>query len=195
MWIALNTLPPEGRTIVVDDPAVWAEPLAEFGMSCSVVTPLHGEVTLLPQSGEGMNGGCLVRGILTGEVTVPCNLCAEDAHLVINSRFESFEPVPVDGEAPDVDDEDEFADADASDIDEAVVRVENGVPEINPAALLWEEFLLSLPVKPLCRLDCKGLCPTCGRNRNEGACQCVNDEADPRLAALRGLIVEKKANK
>lgn len=195
MWIALNTLPPEGRTIVVDDQTVWAAPLAEFGMACRMVTPLHGEVTLLPQSGEGMNGGCLVRGILTGEVAVPCNLCAEDAHVVINSRFDSFEPVPVGDDPLDRDPDDEFADADVAEIDVAVVRVEKGVAEINPAALLWEEFLLSLPVKPQCKADCKGLCPVCGKNRNEDACHCDNSEDDPRLSALRGLIVEKKSNK
>lgn len=193
MWIALNTLPPEGSTIVVDDPAVWLGPLAEFGMTCRILTPLRGEVTLLPQSGEGMNGGCLVRGTLTGKVAVPCNRCAEDTPVEIASRFESFEPVP--GMDDDFDDSAEDDEAGFDDeVDEAVIRVENGIALINPAALLWEEFLLSLPVKPLCRQDCKGLCPQCGQNRNSGTCACVEEEGDPRLAALRGLIVDKKSN-
>ena len=67
----------------------------------------------------------------------------------------------------------------------------DGAPEINLAGLLWEEFVLALPVRPLCKPDCKGLCPDCGKNLNEGSCSCVRDEGDPRLAALRGLKVKK----
>lgn len=188
MWINLHSLPPEGSTITVDDPAVWAEPLVEFGMTCRIVSPLKGQVTLLPQTGEGMNGGCLVRGTLKGEVALPCNRCAEEAHVVIDSRFESFEPIPVDDDDMDLDDE---ADDLPGEVDEAVIRVENGMPQINPAALLWEEFLLSLPVKPLCQTDCKGLCPVCGKNRNHSPCQCREDDMDPRMAALRDLKVDK----
>lgn len=54
--------------------------------------------------------------------------------------------------------------------------------------LLREDILLELPVKFLCRPDCEGLCPTCGRNRNEGLCQCVSRQTDPRLAVLKQLI-------
>lgn len=189
MWLNLDTIPAEGKTIVVDDPTTWTVPLQEFGMTCRIVKPLRGEVTLLPQNGEGMNGGCLIRGKLTGEVALPCNRCAEDAHIVLDNRFESFEPVPEDElDVP----ADSQADEAPEDVDEAVIRRENGVAQINPAALMWEEFLLALPVKPVCRTDCKGLCPVCGINRNEGSCACIDDEGDPRLAVLRGLTVEKK---
>jgi uncharacterized protein len=46
-----------------------------------------------------------------------------------------------------------------------------------------------LPMKPLCRPDCKGLCPQCGLNLNDEACSCAPD-VDPRLASL-GAIREK----
>ena len=72
-----------------------------------------------------------------------------------------------------------------------IVKLVDGAPEINLAGLLWEEFVLALPVRPLCKPDCKGLCPDCGKNLNEGSCSCVRDEGDPRLAALRGLKVKK----
>lgn len=54
--------------------------------------------------------------------------------------------------------------------------------------LLREDILLELPVKFLCRADCKGLCPECGRDRNEGLCQCDSQQVDPRLAVLKQLI-------
>ncbi|HIW74262.1 MAG TPA: DUF177 domain-containing protein [Firmicutes bacterium] len=54
--------------------------------------------------------------------------------------------------------------------------------------LAEEELVLNLPSKNLCRKDCRGLCPKCGRNLNEGLCGCRSDTADPRLEVLRQLM-------
>ncbi len=56
----------------------------------------------------------------------------------------------------------------------------------------WEQFMLAMPVNPLCRPDCKGLCPICGANLNLEACDCHKEEEDPRMAPLRNLKVGKK---
>lgn len=53
--------------------------------------------------------------------------------------------------------------------------------------LLREQILLALPYKVVCREDCKGLCPQCGQNLNQGACDCLPAPPDPRWEALRGL--------
>lgn len=50
-----------------------------------------------------------------------------------------------------------------------------------------EAILLDLPLAPLCREECAGLCPTCGADRNEGSCDCAPAASDPRWAALDGL--------
>jgi uncharacterized protein len=47
---------------------------------------------------------------------------------------------------------------------------------------------IELPMKPLCRPDCAGLCQKCGANLNEGPCGCKPDEEDGPWAKLRGLI-------
>lgn len=47
--------------------------------------------------------------------------------------------------------------------------------------------LLAIPMKPLCRQDCAGLCPTCGQNLNQGPCHCPSRQADPRWAKLKEL--------
>ena len=52
---------------------------------------------------------------------------------------------------------------------------------------LREQVLLSVPLKTVCREDCKGLCPHCGKNLNEGACSCADDVEDPRWAALKDI--------
>ncbi len=50
-----------------------------------------------------------------------------------------------------------------------------------------EQVLLAVPLKSLCRDDCKGLCPHCGKNLNEGQCSCTNEVQDPRWAALKDI--------
>ena len=51
-----------------------------------------------------------------------------------------------------------------------------------------EELLLSFPMRFLCREDCPGLCPKCGKPRAEGDCGCPTFEPDPRLAVLKKLF-------
>jgi uncharacterized protein len=60
--------------------------------------------------------------------------------------------------------------------------------EIDIGDVMREQFFLALPMKPLCRDDCQGLCPMCGRNRNREACDCQSGWVDPRLAPLRKLL-------
>jgi uncharacterized protein len=52
-------------------------------------------------------------------------------------------------------------------------------------ALLETETTLALPMKPLCREGCRGLCPVCGGNRNTTDCACERPAPDPRWAALK----------
>src|SRR5688572_3493417 len=60
--------------------------------------------------------------------------------------------------------------------------------QIDLNELLREQFYLALPMKPLCREACKGLCPQCGINLNTGTCTCSAQWEDPRLAPLKGLV-------
>lgn len=63
--------------------------------------------------------------------------------------------------------------------------------KLDSDALLRDDILLELPSKLLCKETCKGLCPKCGKNLNEGSCGCQTKEADPRLAALFQLLSEE----
>jgi uncharacterized protein len=53
--------------------------------------------------------------------------------------------------------------------------------------VLREQVLLSLPLKALCQEQCKGLCPQCGKNWNEGPCSCTAQPVNPRWPALQDL--------
>lgn len=63
--------------------------------------------------------------------------------------------------------------------------------EIDLGQLMREQFYLSLPMKPLCRGDCRGLCSICGTNLNRGTCECKRDWEDPRLAVLKTLKTDQ----
>ncbi|MBS4536091.1 DUF177 domain-containing protein [Clostridium sp. D2Q-14] len=49
-------------------------------------------------------------------------------------------------------------------------------------------ILLSIPMKTICDENCKGICPQCGNDLNEGQCNCEDDNIDPRLAKLKELM-------
>ena len=64
--------------------------------------------------------------------------------------------------------------------------------KIDPALLCLDTVLPELPLRLLCREDCKGLCPRCGKDRNAGPCGCPEKEVDPRLAGLAGFFESEK---
>lgn len=63
---------------------------------------------------------------------------------------------------------------------------ETGIIDLTPE--LREYMLLEIPISPLCRPDCQGLCPVCGADQNETTCHHADDPGDPRLAALKELL-------
>jgi uncharacterized protein len=68
---------------------------------------------------------------------------------------------------------------------------ENGTLDLAP--LLREETIVHTPIGAVCRPECRGLCPICGQNLNDGECECVRDATDPRLAVLRTLQENDRA--
>jgi len=66
--------------------------------------------------------------------------------------------------------------------DENVNVLEN--EEIDLDQIVLDELILLIPYKPVCNIDCKGLCPTCGTDLNIQQCNCNNEIIDPRLAVL-----------
>lgn len=194
-WIPLQSIPVSGTSLTLDDQDIWREPIREFGLDCRIPDSVNAELFILPQE-----QGVLFRGRIRGTVVVPCDRCADDCAVPLDHGFDSFEPYPLDAPAPKEKGrrhlaagepaEDDIVDT----VDETIIRLAphgRGI-EINPAALLWEEFSLALPVKPVCAESCKGLCPVCGGNLNTTPCSCAKAEGDPRLVALRGLTLKDK---
>lgn len=59
--------------------------------------------------------------------------------------------------------------------------------EIDISEIVTEQVLLAVPMKPLCSPECPGMCPVCGKDLNEGKCNCRTDRVDPRLSPLERL--------
>ena len=128
-------------------------------------------------------------GTFRGEVTVACSRCVEPVRLPIDEKLRvTFMPrheLPDDeddGEAAPGGEEGEGAEVAEEDLD--LFPYDGESVDLEP--LFREQFVLAVPFAPLCREDCKGLCPQCGIDRNTGTCSC-EPPIDPRLAALKGL--------
>jgi uncharacterized protein len=70
--------------------------------------------------------------------------------------------------------------------DSGLLMPETGIIDLSP--VIREYVLLEIPISPLCRPDCKGLCPICGNNLNESTCFHEEESGDPRLASLKSLL-------
>ncbi len=66
------------------------------------------------------------------------------------------------------------------------IQIVDGMLELDSVAA--EQLLMEFPMKEVCFEDCKGLCPKCGKDLNDGDCGCVKKEIDPRLAILQKLL-------
>lgn len=70
--------------------------------------------------------------------------------------------------------------------DEEIIFIEND--NVNICEIVENNIIVSLPIKRLCKEDCKGLCPICGTNLNVSTCNCHEENIDPRLEKLKELF-------
>lgn len=129
----------------------------------------------------------LFRGTVSGEYIGSCDRCLAPMtspftidvmwNIAPGADLEGLEEFMSSDE-----DEDEYGELDAS-------RTFEG-NEINLAGFVWEEIVLALPSKFLCRSECQGLCPHCGANWNAGPCACAvaEPETGSSFAGLRDMF-------
>ena len=133
---------------------------------------VQGEVSLVRT-----NRGILASGILYTAVKIACSRCLSwfDCSLTLNIEEEYFPttnvvsgtPVPLPEEPG------------------SFTIDEHHVLDLTEA--IRQSALLAIPMKPLCHQDCAGLCPECGHNLNQGACDCLPQAMDPRWFKLSKL--------
>jgi uncharacterized protein len=170
MLIDVSQIPPEGLDVTLSEETLdLGEPADTWEGPATVQAELH-----VGRSGRGV----LISGSFSGDVALVCSRCLEPFHFRAKDRFHLYCQAGA-GTPPE--EEHELADDELD-----VTYLEEG--RVNTDHLLRENILLSLPVQPLCREDCRGLCTRCGANLNLGACNCAETHTDPRLQALRKLL-------
>ena len=81
-----------------------------------------------------------------------------------------------------------LSDNDSNESEEEFLLLEDGCLDLDE--VVRTQLLTEMPYRFLCKEDCKGLCPVCGRNRNEQECTCSQNERDPRWDALARFFEE-----
>lgn len=134
--------------------------LAVVGTVVPSSEPVHVDVDL-----ESVSDGILATGSVVAQWRSECRRCLTDVTGAARGSFqELFEPHSREGETYPLHHE-----------------------HVDLEPLARETLLLELPLAPLCRQECSGLCPTCGDDLNLGACHCPPAARDPRWEALDEL--------
>ena len=136
------------------------------------------QIANLDWSASAERAGAEIRisGKLDTKVELACSRCLDPARFPVSKPFDLF-----------------FRERDEAmfDEDEEVELHENDTrtafftgTKLAIADILREQVLLAVPMKALCTVDCKGLCPTCGTNLNSGSCGCPAEEFNPHMDTL-----------
>jgi uncharacterized protein len=156
------------------------EELDDLDPEIVIQAPITGKVkfTKIPQ-------GILVNGEMETVIEVSCGRCLEpfdvQTDIEIEEQFRPLLDIMTGARLPIGDDDDS-----ATVIDER--------NHLDLTEVVRQDLLLALPNHPLCREDCKGLCPTCGANLNDGECACEGELTDPRWDALKSLLESDNPN-
>ncbi|MBX6378272.1 MAG: DUF177 domain-containing protein [Clostridia bacterium] len=153
------------------------EPLTCYGHTVTFAEPVAVHVHL-----TALKSGVLARLELRGEGVIPCDRCLRP--VIWPFRIEYVEQHCPPG--ADVDPAEEGAELRTLAEEGRAIDLDEGIRE---------NLLLALPSKVLCRGDCRGFCPRCGRDLNVAACDCREDEVDPRLEGLRTLVEGGRATR
>lgn len=110
----------------------------------------------------------ILDGHVEGEIVLTCARCLEKFNYKLDLNFK------------------ETISTNSDDKDETIIFIDNS--KLNIDDIIINNIIMLLPVKRLCREDCKGLCQLCGTNLNYSKCNCKDEDDDPRLAKLRNFF-------
>ncbi len=136
-------------------------------------------------SAERAGAEIRIAGTLDTTIELMCSRCLEPARVHVAKPFDLF--FRERDEA--MFDEDEEVELEEEDTRTAFFTG----TKLAIGDILREQILLALPMKALCTVDCKGLCPTCGTNLNFGSCSCPKEEFSPHMDTL--LEIKRRLEK
>jgi uncharacterized protein len=173
MQIPLSDIPREGLELQFEmDPATLD--LEDSGVKFAA--PIHVESRLVV-----MDRSVYVSGEADGRASLQCVRCLAAVPFPVHSSFQiNMEPQEsASGKTPG-----EWHELHREELDEHTYSGDT----INLAELVSEQILLGLPTYPLCRADCRGLCPQCGADRNRLSCRCTVEEGPPPMTPFQEIL-------
>jgi uncharacterized protein len=170
MKIIIQNIPREGLSLDLDVPV---KKIVTKDLEHTLAGNVHfkGHVSL---AGRGV----LVAGDFKGAWKMECARCLEPFEMPVADDFRIFLTRKFNELT------DKVVDLSKEDLDESELVGE----EIDLGAVLREQMILQIPIKPVCSEQCMGLCPECGQNLNLGSCSCLKSSIDPRLVKLKQLF-------
>jgi uncharacterized protein len=127
---------------------------------------------------ERVQKGFIVKGHFSGAWVMSCARCLETITIPATDTFRIFmSPRFNDAKG-------KLFNLAMEDLDESELVGD----EIDMEAVLREQMILQLPMKPICFPDCRGLCPQCGQNLNKKECNCSTPTTNPGLVKLKQLL-------
>jgi uncharacterized protein len=149
------------------------------------VAPVLGRFTVT-------NGGSalVIRGNISTSVELECGRCLDDMQFPIDAE------ITEEYSLSDAEEAGSARDATAMVVQDEENEVPPGLFEgrvMNFAVLIRQAAILELPLSPLCQEECRGLCPACGKNRNEVQCSCDSESTSKPLSRLADLIKQKES--
>ena len=174
MFIDLSHVPDEGQEVKLGVPADRVS-LEKAEVQLSDRVEVKGQLDRVDEASFRLDGS------LSATVELSCVRCLEPLRLDLNEPLDLLFLPSSANVAPGKDEERELSDEDL-----AVSFYQDN--KIDVGLLIREQVYLALPMKPICRDDCQGLCSTCGTNLNSSSCNCAREAVDPRLATLKTLL-------
>jgi uncharacterized protein len=175
--IKLDSIPPSGFGLDFLLEPAWIKEMAQerpLGFIPSGPLEIEGE---LRRTGEGI----LFRGTVRGKIRLNCGRCLESFLKPLEEPVSAeWRLVSSPSKAADQDGGLQIEDLDTGQIQEGVVDL---------GVRVLEEVILTLPIQPLCREGCLGLCPMCGENKNLNPCHCQTKERSSPFSVLKNLKV------
>lgn len=171
----MSTLPRDEETVVDSWRLELPEPISYWGLEyrfdsailAKAYVSWHVEYVLAKVEVEG-------------ETILPCSRCLVPVRFAIHESFDYLFSSRLPAEARQEGE---------GDGNEEVLPLNPWEDTLDLAPQVWEVLIMSLPAAVLCREDCKGLCPQCGANLNEGDCACHLSMEDPRLNKIKDYLL------
>jgi uncharacterized protein len=174
--IKVDTIPVNGLFVDFLLDPVWLKEIAQdrpLGFVPSGPVEVHGELT---RTGQGI----LFRGRIKGIIRLQCSRCLESFLKAVEEsvglEWRLISPLPNSSGR-------EEAGVQIEDLETGLIQ--DGVLDL--AESILEEVILTVPIQPLCRESCLGLCPVCGENKNMNLCNCKSKGGNSPFSVLKNL--------